>query len=1630
LARAGGIIIMAVTYFLTIDGVDGGALVSGQAGAFEINDFDFDVSALVGAIGGTGGEAGKATFSPLTVDLTPDSGLTTLLDDAASGKVIKSIELRGVTPDGQTVYDLQLSNVVITKLASNNGAVSLSLDYSQGAISLTTTPLNQDGSLGTPVTASWNVAGNKADATIAPPVPGTINTGGGGAQTYFLTVDGVDGGSAIPGHAGAFEINDYSFDVNAVVNNIVGAGEGAAAGKATFPPLTVTFASGPGLTSLLEDAASGKVIKSIELEGVVTPGGTPGSKQVYDLLLSNVVVTDLASSGAGGEGGAVSLSFDYSLGAISLTTTPLNQNGALGTPTTVSWDVVDNKAGATIAAPVAGTTDTGGGGAQKYFLTIDGVNGGAAATGHTGAFLVAGYSFDVSALFGAIGTGGKAGKSTFSPLAVDFAPTSGLTSLLSDAANGKVIKSIELEGVTSDGKTVYDLLLSNVVITDLANSGSSGESSSVSLSLDYRQGAISLTTTPRNQDGSLGTPVTVSWDVAKNEADATIAPPVAGTANTGGGGTQTYFLTIDGVDGGSLAVGHTGAFEINDYSFDVNAVVSDIVGAGAGAAGKTTFTPLTVEFTPSSGLTSLLEDAASGKIIKSIDLQGVVTPVGGTASETVYDLQLSNVVITKLASSGANGGDGAVTLSLDYSQGAISLTTTPRNQDGSLGTPTTVAWDVAENKAGATIAAPIADATNTGGGGAQKYFLTVDGVDGGSLAVGHTGAFAIDDYNFDVTALVDAALGKAGTTTFSPLKVDFTPDSGLTSLLGDAASGKVIKSIELKGVTADGATVYDLTLGNVVITDFASGGAGGNSGLESVSFGYTAVSLTTTPLSQNGTLGTPVTVSWDVAKNEADPTIAPPVAGKIATGGGGTQTYFLTIDGIEGDSLAPGHAGAFDVSSYSFDVSALAGAIGTGGTAGKSTFSPLTVTFAPDPNLTSLLADAASGKVIKSIELQGVVISNGSATKETVYDLKLTNVVVTNFDSSGADGTSGVDRLSFDYSRGTVSLTTTPIEENGALGPPATVSWDVANNGPLGAPGPSVTDTTTPGEEVAHDKTIAVGTVTPGSPGDTLTLTELTGPAGAVTLSNGIVSFAAPASGDVAFSYQISDQLGDVSTVVSDTLTVDPGPSVTDNTTPGEKVAHDKTIQVGTVTPGLSGDALTLTELTGPAGAVTLANGVVSFAAPASGDVAFSYQISDQLGDVSAVISDTLTVDPGPSVTDNTTAGEKVVHGTTVAVGSVTPGLSGDTLTLTELTGPAGAVTLANGVVSFTAPANASGNVAFSYQISDQVGDVSTVVSDTLAVDPGPKAGSANLFVTAGERVDLTSLLLSLDTPGLPGDTLALTGAGTAGTRGTVSLSHGDLVYTAPANGTDTFTYTVSDQLHETATAGVDVSVVGKNGNIALTGAGNIVITTSGNRSVSGGTGGNFVSLGDGNDTVSLGGNGNTVLLGDGNDSVTTGDGSMVTLGHGNDLVHTGANSVVTADDGNDTVTAGAGSTIRLGNGNDLVYAGANSSILFGNGNGTVFAGSNDTITLGKGNDLVAFGVNPSPPTLGNEIVNGFGKNDTLEFNRQVVPDFKTLMSDARQLAGDTVITIDANDSVMLRGVAVTSLKSNNFKFS
>src|SRR5882672_4485311 len=102
------------------------------------------------------------------------------------------------------------------------------------------------------------------------------------------------------------------------------------------------------------------------------------------------------------------------------------------------------------------------------------------------------------------------------------------------------------------------------------------------------------------------------------------------------------------------------------------------------------------------------------------------------------------------------------------------------------------------------------------------YYLTIDGLNGGSQSLTHPGAFEISTYSFDVSNLVGAAAG-TGKATFSPLVVDFNA-SGVTALLRDVADGQHIESIELDGVSASGHTVYSLKLGDVQVADLKDRG--------------------------------------------------------------------------------------------------------------------------------------------------------------------------------------------------------------------------------------------------------------------------------------------------------------------------------------------------------------------------------------------------------------------------------------------------------------------------------------------------------------------------------------------------------------------------------------------------------------------------------------------------------------------------------------------------------------------------------------------------------------------------------------------------------------------------------------
>jgi type VI protein secretion system component Hcp len=827
----------AVTYYLKIDGMNGGSTNPQHLGAFEISSYDFDISNTPDV---QNGRLGRPEFSPFKVKLNLTSGLTSLLSKmTASPQPIPAIRLEGVTSTGVTVYDLKFGDVTITDYNdTNSGLDTLTFGYQR--FSLTTTPINPNGNLGSPVTQAWDLLANRGTGvTITNPTPASGGSTGGSAIDYFLTIDNINGGSVQAGFQGAFDISDYTFDISKTFNFDTGTAQ-----PASFPPLTVNLEA-TGLTALINRTVNGELMPSVRLQGVSRNGGI--ARTVYDLKLGDVFLTKYYDSSSGLD----RLAFDYQ--KFSLTTTPQNPNGSLGQSVTQSWDRTTNReTGVNIPNPVPDTA-FGGGQQLTYYLMISGINGGVTSTNRElqGAFAVSSYNFDIQTVLTA--NGRRTSAPEFSPLTVNLDLTSGLTALIGNIANGQSISSVRLQGVNANGVTLYDLKLGNVLITSYDDTNNGQDS----LKIDFRQ--FSLATTPVDTNGSLGSTVTQSWDRVRNQGTGVNIPnpSQASAFSSGGGGAVTYYLMVDGVNGGSTNAQHRGAFEISSYDFKI----SNPLDIQSGNAGRPLFSPLTVNLNLTSGLTGLLSKITSPRTISAIRLEGVTSD--GT---TVYDLKLGDVTITRYADN--NGLD-----SLDFGYRQFSLTTTPINSNGSLGRPVTQSWDLDANRAGVNIPNPVSPSGNSsGGGGAVAYYLMIDGLNGGSPNPQFPGAFEVSSYNFDINNTPSGG-GRENILDFPPLAVNLDLTTGLSSLINRIANNRRIPSIRLQGVNANGATLYDLKLGDAFLTHYVDT----NTGQDRLTFDYGQFSLTTTPINANGSLGTPVTQSWDQTRNRDGVTIPNPV---------------------------------------------------------------------------------------------------------------------------------------------------------------------------------------------------------------------------------------------------------------------------------------------------------------------------------------------------------------------------------------------------------------------------------------------------------------------------------------------------------------------------------------------------------------------------------------------------------------------------------------------------------------------------------------------------------------------------------------------------------------------------------
>jgi len=375
----------------------------------------------------------------------------------------------------------------------------------------------------------------------------------------------------------------------------------------------------------------------------------------------------------------------------------------------------------------------------------------------------------------------------------------------------------------------------------------------------------------------------------------------------------------------------------------------------------------------------------------------------------------------------------------------------------------------------------------------------------------------------------------------------------------------------------------------------------------------------------------------------------------------------------------------------------------------------------------------------------------------------------------------------------------------------STVSIAVTNveDAPVAADDTATTDEDTPA-------TINVLSNDSDVDNDTLTVSAVTQGAHGSVVNNGTdvtYSPAADYNGTDSFSYTVSDGNGGTATAnvsvtinaANDTPVAADDSATTDEDTPA-------TIDVLGNDSDVDNDTLTVSAVTQGAHGSVVNNGTdvtYSPAADYNGTDSFSYTVSDgHGGTATANVSVTINaVNDNPVAADDSATTDEDTPAT-IDVRSNDSDVDNDTLTVSAVTQGAHGSVVNNGTdVTYSPAADYNGTDSFSYTVSDGHGGTATAnVSVTInAVNDNPVA--VNDAASTNEDNSATIDVVANDTD-VDGDARSLASVGTA-SHGSVSIVSGKAFYSPAANynGSDSFTYVVSDGHGGQATGNVSVTV-------------------------------------------------------------------------------------------------------------------------------------------------------------------------------------------------------------------------------
>ena len=516
--------------------------------------------------------------------------------------------------------------------------------------------------------------------------------------------------------------------------------------------------------------------------------------------------------------------------------------------------------------------------------------------------------------------------------------------------------------------------------------------------------------------------------------------------------------------------------------------------------------------------------------------------------------------------------------------------------------------------------------------------------------------------------------------------------------------------------------------------------------------------------------------------------------------------------------------------------------------------------------------------------------------------------------------------------------------------------------------------------------------------GDTLTISNVSDPAnGTATIVGGQIVYTPDPDfhGTDTITYTVTDPSGltDTATVTVTVNPVNDAPVAADDAATTDEDAA-VTIDVLGNDTDVDGDTLTIQSVGTPAnGTAAIVGGKIVYTPNANfnGTDTFSYTVSDGNGGTDTATV-TVTVgeenDPPVAVDDSVSMDEDTTATIDPLANDTDP--DGDPLSLvgTPTSTAGGTVTVnPDGTIDYTPPADFNGTDTITYTVTDPSGatDTGTITVTVNPVNDAPVA--VDDADTTDEDTAVTIDVLGNDTD-VDGDTLTIQSVGTPA-NGTAAIVGGKIVYTPNAgfDGTDSFTYTVTDPDGLTDTATVTVTVkdtIQPDGIVEGTPGDDLI-----DDDYDGDPNGDFVdnedSLDDqdddddiraysGDDTVIAGSGDDTVDGGDGNDSIhgNSGDDSITSGPDGrpdkaaaipgvdNDTDPNDDRDIVYGDSGDDTISTGDDAdTIYGGPGNDVLKPGIDDDEVYGGSGDDLIEDiqGSDEIYGGDGNDTIKAGI-------------------------------------------------------------------------